>query len=802
MRYGFFDDNAREYVIERPDIPVSWTNYLGVEELCSVISHNAGGYSFYRSAQQGRITRFRPNGVPLDRPGYYVYLRDDETSEFWSVSWQPVGKDLSTARYQCRHGLSYSRFSCDTNGILAEQTLFVPRGDAVQLWDVVIANTTDRPRRISLFGYLEFSLRLVTLDNQDFQMGLYASGSSYQDGIIDYDFFYAPGWHCFFAADFQPDSYDCVRDTFLGEYRSETNPLAVARGHGSDSSQRGGNHCAALHKRYVIAPRQRVRAELMLGMGAAATEGRRIREKYSDHRQVDRALADLRDYWDRKLATLQCATPDRGIRRMVNGWTPYQAETCVTWSRFASFVEVGGRTGLGFRDTAQDAMSVPHSNPQRVRQRIVELLHAQTSAGFALHLFDPRELLPKSEDTGLDATIPTIGTADERPDQVQIPPLTDVCSDDALWLIGAVCDDLQETGATEFLETVIPFADGGEASVYAHLKRALDFSAAQRGPHGLCLGLRADWNDCINLRGGESAFVSFLFHWALRRFVDLARSVGRDDDVVAYGKLADQIRAACDAHLWDGHWYLRGYTAAGRKIGTQEDREGRLFLTAQTWAVMSGVSRGDRAAACMDAVDEHLFSRFGLHLLWPAYSQGDDDIGFVTRVYKGIKENAAIFSHPNPWAVIAECMLGRGNRAMKFYRAMLPCEQNDMIEIRQAEPYSYCQFVIGRDHPLHGQARHPWLTGSAAWFYIAATRWILGVRPGHDGLTIDPCIPPTWQEFSIRRQWRGGTYAIDVRNPKGVASGVAAIELDGRPVTGPLPPPQPGAVHKVSVVMG
>jgi N,N'-diacetylchitobiose phosphorylase len=487
---------------------------------------------------------------------------------------------------------------------------------------------------------------------------------------------------------------------------------------------------------------------------------------------------------------------------MVNGWTPYQAETCVTWSRFASFVEVGGRTGLGFRDTAQDAMSVPHSNPQRVRQRIVELLHAQASAGFALHLFDPSQLLPKSDDTGPDATIPTIGTADERPDQVRIPPRTDVCSDDALWLIGAVCDDLQETGATEFLETVIPFADGGEASVYTHLKRALDFSAAQRGPHGLCLGLRADWNDCINLRGGESAFVSFLFHWALRRFVDLARSVGRDDDVAAYGKLADQVRIACAAHLWDGRWYLRGFTAAGRKIGTQEDQEGRLFLTAQTWAVMSGVSRGDRATACMDAVDEHLFSRFGLHLLWPAYSQGDDDIGFVTRVTKGIKENAAIFSHPNPWAVIAECMLGRGDRAMKFYRAMLPCEQNDMIEIRQAEPYSYCQFVIGRDHPLHGQARHPWLTGSAAWFYIAATRWILGVRPGHDGLTIDPCIPPTWQEFSIRRQWRGGTYAIDVRNPKGVASGVAAIELDGRPVTGPLPPPQPGAVHKVSVVMG
>jgi len=800
MQYGYFDIDKHEYVITQPDIPVSWTNYLGLEELCTVISHNAGGYAFYRSAEHGRITRFRANAVPLDRPGHYVYIRDDDTGEYWSISWQPVGKDLKEAQYSCRHGLSYTKFSCDYQGILAEQTLFIPLGDDVELWDIGLTNHSSRTRHLSVFSYCEFSLHQVNLDNQDFQMGLYASGTSFQDGIIDYDFFYAPGRHHFMCADFTPDSYDCVRDSFIGPYRTESNPLAVEQGQGSNSSQLGGNHCGVLHKRYTLQPEQRTRCVFMLGVGSGQSQGRSIRQKYTNPEQVDQAFRALQQHWQDKLAVLQCDTPNPDLNTMINTWTLYQAETCVTWSRFASFIEVGGRTGLGYRDTAQDTLSVAHTHQTKVRQRLWELLQAQTSAGFGLHLFDPAQL-PGHQGKDRDAdALPTVVVGDDA--GLRIPGLKDVCSDDALWLVAAVCNYVKETGDIAFFDQTLPFADQGQATVYEHLKRALDFSAQHVGPHGIAQGLRADWNDCINLRGGESAMVSFIHYWALQAFIDAALFLDRAQDVRKYQATAQDVKTACDQILWDDHWYVRGFTAQGRPIGTAQDRQGKLFLNAQTWAVMSGLSTGARAQQCMDAVHQHLFSEYGLHLLWPAYDQPDDDIGFVTRVYQGIKENAAIFSHPNPWAVIAECMLGRGDRALAFYNAMLPCRQNDHIEIREAEPYSYCQFIMGKDHTRHGQARHPWLTGSAGWFYTAATQWIMGVRPSFQGLIIDPCIPQHWKGFTLTRQWRGATYDIQVHNPAGVCRGIAAIKLNGQSIQGPIPPQQANSRNAVEVTMG
>ena len=392
MQYGYFDIEKREYVITRPDIPVSWTNYLGLEDMCTVISHNAGGYAFYRSAEHGRITRFRANAVPLDRPGHYVYIRDDDTGDYWSVSWQPVGKPLKEAQYSCRHGLSYTKFSCDYQGIQAEQTLFIPLGDDVELWDIGLTNHSPRTRHLSIFSYCEFSLHQVNLDQQDFQMGLYASGTSFQDGIIDYDFFYARGRHHFLCADFTPDSYDCTRDSFIGPYRNETNPLAVEQGQGSNSSQLGGNHCGVLHKRFTLKPEQATRCAFMLGVGSRESQGRRIRKKYSCPEQVDLAFSALQQHWQDKLAVLQCDTPNQDLNTMINTWTLYQAETCVTWSRFASFIEVGGRTGLGYRDTAQATLSVAHTPQVTVRQRLGELLQGQPSAGFGLPPFDPHHL--------------------------------------------------------------------------------------------------------------------------------------------------------------------------------------------------------------------------------------------------------------------------------------------------------------------------------------------------------------------------------------------------------------------------
>jgi N,N'-diacetylchitobiose phosphorylase len=799
MQYGHFDNTLREYVIDRPDVPVSWTNYLGLKDLCTVISHNAGGYSFYKSTEHHRVTRFRQNGVPLDRPGHYVYVRDDETGEYWTISWQPVGKDFTKAKYVCRHGMSYSKFQCDYQGIEAEQTLFIPLDDDVEVWDVKLKNKSGKPRMLSVFSYVEFSFHHVEIDNQNLQMSLYASGSNYKDGIIEYDFFYEPWTFHFFASDFQPDSYDCVRDSFIGNYRSETNPVAVENGVCSNSTELGGNHCGSLQKQLTLQPGEESRLIFLLGVGSREEKGRAMKTKYSDHATVDAEFAAIRAYWDKKTSIFQCKTPHQGLDTMINIWTLYQAETCVVWSRFASFVEVGGRVGIGYRDTSQDVMGVVHSNPEKTKFRITQLLKGHTSMGYGLHLFDPAVFEPvdnKLPGVKLPTVVPTPSPADI------VHGMEDVCSDDALWLVASICEWIVETGQTEFFEDVIPYANGGEGTVYEHLTKILDFSAKYIGKNGICQGLRADWNDCLNLGGGESAMVSFMHYWALKIFVESAEKLGRTADVEKYNAIADTVKEACERELWDGEWYLRGFTKKGIKIGSNEHKEGKVFLNSQSWAVYSGVASGERARKCMDAVDKHLYSKYGLHLVLPAYSTPDDDIGYITRVYKGIKENASIFSHPNPWAVIAECKLGHGSRAMKYYDSILPYNQNNEIEVRQSEPYSYCQFIMGKDHTAHGRARHPWLTGTAAWFYTAVTKYILGVRPTYRGLEIDPCIPADWKDFEVTRKWRGATYLITVRNPQGIEKGVRSIVVNGQSVEGIIPIQKAGTTNYVEVIMG
>ena len=800
MQYGHFDRDHDEYVVDHPDVPVSWTNYIGVRDMCAVLSHNAGGYCFYKSAQDHRLTRFRQNGVPLDRPGHYVYLRDEESGDYWSVSWQPVGKPLDRARYECRHGLSYSKFKAEYAGIEAEQTVFIPVDDDVELWDIRVKNTGAVPRRLSAFSFVEFSYHHIDIDNQNLQMSLYAAGSSYRDGIIEYDFYYEPWTHHFFAGSFEPDGYDCLRDRFIGVYHTETDPLAVQRGECSGSSELGGNHCGSLQHRFHLAPGEETRFVFMLGVGPRDSTGYAVQKKYSDLANVDAAFAGLADYWRRKKAVLAVKTPSEAMNTMINTWTLFQAETCVVWSRFASFVEVGGRTGLGYRDTAQDVMAVVHTNPDKTRQRIVELLRGQTGAGYGLHLFDPDVFDPAPRPYQEGARLPTV-VPTPKPSDV-IHGLADACSDDHLWLVPSIVAWVKETGDVAFLDQEIAFADGEKATVYEHMKRALDFSAEQVGPNGLCKGLRADWNDCLNLGGGETALVTFLHVWAINAFLEAARHLGRAADVERYSAMAEQVKTRANGALWDGEWYLRGYTGKGIKIGSRENEEGKIFLEHMPWAVISGSAPPDRATRSMDAVDKYLFSPYGLHLNWPAYSRPDDDIGYVTRVYEGIKENASIFSHPNSWPIIAECILGRGERAMKFYDAILPYNQNDMIEIREAEPYSYCQFIMGRDHTAFGRARHPWLTGTAGWMYTAATRYILGIRTEFAGLVVDPCIPGDWAGFHVSRQWRGATYEIEVRNPNGVEKGVKSVTLNGRPIDGPIPIQPAGSSNGVVVVMG
>lgn len=799
MQYGHFDNEKREYVIDRVDLPVSWTNYLGVKDLCVVVNHTAGGYMFYQSPEYHRVTRFRGNAVPMDRPGHYVYLRDAKDGDYWSISWQPVGKPLDQAKYTCRHGMSYTTYECDYKGIKASQTLMVPMDDAVELWDVRLKNTTDKERRISVFSYCEFSFHHIMIDNQNFQMSLYCAGSSYDENIIEYDLFYEEFGYQYFASNVTPDGFDCLRDSFLGAYRTEDNPIAVERGTCSGSHELGNNHCGSLQKDLVLAPGEEVRLIFMLGEGSREA-GKKIREKYSDMANVDAAYAQLKDYWENKFAQLQIKTPNEGMNTLINTWNLYQAEVNIMFSRFASFIEVGGRTGLGYRDTAQDAMMIPHSNPEKCRQRIVELLRGLTTKGYGLHLFSPEWFDPdakkeKKKPFKSPTVIPTVNAQDI------VHGLEDACSDDALWLVPSIIEYIKETGDAGFADEAVTYADGGEGTVYEHMKRILDFSAEQVGATGICKGLRADWNDCLNLGGGESAMVSFLHYWAISHFLQLAEYLGRTEDVEKYQAMRERVGNVCNRELWDKEWFIRGITKNGKKIGTSEDAEGKVHLESNAWAVLSGAADVEKGKLAMDSVDKYLFTPYGILLNAPSYTVPDDDIGFVTRVYPGLKENGSIFSHPNPWAWAAECVLGRGDRAMKFYNALCPYYQNNMIEIRQSEPYSYCQFVVGRDHTAFGRARHPFMTGSGGWAYFSATRYMLGIRLDFEHLTIDPCIPADWKEFSAVRRWRGAEYDIHVENPDGVMKGVQELYLDGEKVER-IPVMAQGSRHDVRVVMG
>ncbi len=794
MRFGFFDIENREYVIENVALPVSWTNYIGTGDMCGVFNHTAGGYVFYKSPEYHRITRFRPNGVPMDGPGHYVYLRDDESGDYWSISWQPAGKPR--AHYSCRHGFSYSKYLCDYSGIQAEQTLFVAPDDPVEIWDVRMTNTGDKNRTISVYSYLEFSFHHIDMDNRNFQMSLYAAGSRYDSGVIEHDLFYEEDGYQFFTADFESDGFDCLRDTFIGGYRTEKNPKTVEEGICQNSFGTTGNHCGCLQKKLTIAPGETLRLIYLLGEGGIEA-GKTMRKKYASPASVDEQFAKLKCFWDDKCQKLQIDTPNKGLNALTNQWTLYQSEINVMFSRFSSFIEVGGRTGLGYRDTAQDAMCIPHSNPDKCRQRIKELLNALTQAGYGLHLFEPRWFEKNTDKKPFKS--PTVIPTPEAGSFIH--DLEDACADDALWLVGAIVKYIKETGETAWADAEMPYADGGTASVYEHMKRILDFSSREVGQNGICKGLRADWNDCLNLGGGESAMVSFLHHWALLQFIELAEYLGRDEDAAGYRQMAARVKQTSEDVLWDGEWYLRGITGDGRKIGTHTDTEGKVHLESNTWAVLSGVASKERGEKALAAVKEYLLTPYGLMLNAPPYTKQDDGIGFVTRVYPGVKENGAVFSHPNPWAWAAACMLGAGDDAMAFYDAICPYNQNDMIEIRQSEPYSYCQFVYGSAHEYYGRARHPFMTGSAGWAYFASTQYILGIKPGFDELVVDPCIPKNWEGFHVLRQWQGAVYDITVKNPEHVSSGVKKMTVDGQPAEKISRVPQ-GKTCRIEVILG
>ncbi len=769
MQYGYFDDQNQEYVIHRPDTPASWVNYLGTDQYCAIVSNNASGYGFHRSPKSGRMLRFRFNSVPSDRPGRYFYLRDQSDGEIWSVTWQPVGKpfhvqgqehDPTLAEYECRHAPGTSRFICRYRGIHAEARAFVPDGENAEVWSLTLENTSNQPRQLDVFGYVEWCFWHIQQDAMNFQYILYTCRMGQVDGIIDYSLVLWPFEEpkAFFASTERVESFDTDREAFLGNYRHEGQPVAVENGRCSDSIAIGGTPCGALHHVVRLAPGEKKIITFIAGVGDAQTEGMRLRSRYQDPSAVEEDLGRVRKYWNERLAAMSVETPDPAVNSMGNVWNQVQCQTTFNWSRSASFNEAGGRDGLGFRDSCQDVLGVLHSIPELVRPRLVELLRAQHSFGAAMHHVQPLSW--------------TQGAHNVTPPHF---------SDDHLWLLLAVPAYLKETGDHAFLEELVEYADVGSASVYEHLKMALEFSWANRGPHGLCTGLAADWNDCLNLKGqGETIFSTFLFLRAIGEFLELCVTVKRDaaeGDINHFGQYKKELVQKIAQHGWDGQWFVRGYVDSGKKIGSIESTGSKIFLNAQSWAVLSGAAERDQLVQAMDAVHEHLATEHGAVLNAPSYVDHDAEVGAITTFPGGLKENGGIFCHANTWPVIAETMLGRGDRAYELFRAFLPAAKNDTADLYSMEPYAYAQFITGKDHPYKfGRARNSWLTGTATWAFVALSQYLLGVRPGYGGLVVDPQGPSSWNEYKVRRRYRGAEYEIRV-----TGSGPhRTVEVDGK----------------------
>ncbi|HEY9594811.1 MAG TPA: glycosyl transferase, partial [Spirochaetia bacterium] len=619
MEYGHFDDERREYVITRPDTPVPWINYLGVNEYCALISNTAGGYSFYRDPRERRILRYRYNNVPTDRPGRYVYVRDNASGDYWSGSWQPVLKDTKKYRYECRLGLSYTVITAEWAGIRTETTYLVPLGVRLELWRLRIANTTKKTRGLSLFTYVEFCLWDAVNDMTDFQYNLNIGQTRFKGNAI----YHLTNFHahqpCFawFWSNRKVSSYDGVRHAFVGPCRSESNPIAVERGKCSNTLAVGWAPFAGLHVDVELPPQGEDEVLFVLGYGETLGEEAAPIRKYRSGKAVDRELDALRAYWDETLGHYTARTPDPAVSSMVNVWNQYQCRTTFNWSRSASYWESGIGRGMGFRDSNQDVLGFVHQIPRQARDRLLDIAATQFPEGRANHQYSP--LTKKGNGEGF--------------------------GDDHLWLVLAVSQYVKETGDLDFLSQKVPYNDGSAGTIFEHLQRAVGYSAASRGWHGLPRIENADWNDCLNLKGpngkASSVMVAEMLVMAARLLAEMAGATGRTAEADGYRGAAKEMAARINDTCWDGEWYLRAFDDSGAPVGTSKTREGRLWLESQAWAVLSGTAEGERARTCMDSVKKRLATANGIVLFWPAYSSYHPELGYVSVFPRGLKENAA-----------------------------------------------------------------------------------------------------------------------------------------------------------------
>ena len=784
VKYGYFDNKEKEYVITRPDTPLPWINYLGCEDFCALMSNTAGGYSFYKDAKERRLTRYRYNNIPMDRGGRYIYVRDNNSKDLWSVSWQPVLKDLSKYKYECRHGLGYTVISSAYAGISTKTTYFVPLGENLEVWMVEVTNDTKKIRNLTLTSFVEFCLWDALNDMTDYQYNLNIGETTYKDNIIYHISRYRVEKRYFAyhtCTNAKADSFDSDRTSFLGRYGSLEEPAAVKAGKGSNSIASGWAPVGSQFINLKLMPGQTKTLIFLLGYSEKKDDMARVIKKFKAGSSVAAELEFLKKYWEENLSHFSAETEDADVNAMVNIWNQYQARTTFNWSRSASYYESGIGRGMGFRDSNQDTLGFVHQIPEKVRSRIVDLASTQFEEGNALHQYSPLTKKAISNEKNY--------------------------SDDHLWLIFSVASYIKETGDISFLDKLVPFDSGKEATMYDHLAKAIGYTMKNLGPHGLPLMFFADWNDCLNLGGNknkaESVMVAQMLVATASEMVKLARVSGRNEDIKKYSAIAEKMNDSINKHAWDGNWYLRGFTDDEEPVGSHKCKEGQIFLETQPWAVISGVAEGERAKKCMDSVKKYLATEYGIMILTPPYSAFHPELGSISIYPPGLKENGAIFCHPNPWAMMAECILGHGDQAFEYYKAILPATKNNIAETHRVEPYIYCQMIAGRDHKNFGEGKNSWLTGTAAWNFVAISNWILGIRADYEGLLIDPCIPKKWSGFSVKRYFRGCNYFITVRNPHHVCKGVKKLTLDGKPINGNLVPAcRDKKEHNVEVELG
>ena len=819
--FGYFDDGNREYVITDPKTPWPWINYLGNEDFFSLISNTAGGYSFYKDAKFRRITRYRYNGVPMDNGGRYFYINDGGT--VWSPGWKPCKTALDF--YECRHGMSYTRITGAKAGIEASVLFFVPLHTWAEVQKVTLRNTGDETKKIKLYSFAEWCLWNAATDMENFQRN-FSTGEVEVDGSVIYhktEYKERRNHYAFYSVNAPVDGFDTDRETFIGLYNEFRDPQNVLAGVASDSIAHGWSPIASHYIEVELKPGESKDYIFLLGYVENEQEDKFVSEpepgllhsgsspiinkakakalieSFDTTAKVDAAFAELKIYWDNLLDIYTVKSPEEKLDRMVNIWNQYQCMVTFNMSRSASFFESGIGRGMGFRDSNQDLVGFVHQIPERARERIIDIASTQFPDGGCYHQYQP---LTKRGNNDIGGGF----------------------NDDPMWLIFGTVAYIKETGDFSILDEPVPFDNepGSEVSLMEHLRVSFNHVVENLGPHMLPLIGRADWNDCLNLNcfswdpnesfqttenktegsKAESLMIAGLFVVCGRDYVELCAQRGMSEEAARASALVENMVEAVKKHGWDGEWYLRAYDYFGRKVGSHENEEGQIFIESQGWCSMAGIGLEEgMVQKALDSVKERLDCEHGIVLNNPAFTKYVVEYGEISSYPAGYKENAGIFCHNNPWVIIGETVLGRGDYAWDYYRKICPSYTEFRSNLHKVEPYVYSQMVAGKDAARPGEAKNSWLTGTAAWNWYAITQYILGIKPSYDGLEIDPCICSEWKEYTVRRRFRGATYEITVKNPDGICKGVREILFDGQPLDGNVVPCTPGS-HTVVVTLG